>query len=269
MNCQRGPLASFKFSPNAYLRSCAGYCRFRIRKRVIPVTKRDTFRPSDVTFLNDVDIVEIVADTFPGRRLSPTKLRLLKELINAALFAFYAPVDSSDLDLRPAFDDVQTLLIDLNRKLALSKTRWLLAKAGRSYASAIKANDNREFDKLMLAVGYSDFSDFVEFTIMQLRQSLKEISKWVDQKKSAERVLQGLSPRLRTRTPLIRDWLPAIFEKIFEQRCRLSHNGPGSRFIATVLRRSRLHKGNRKRIIATVVRSQSRGKAASRLRQTT
>jgi hypothetical protein len=192
---------------------------------------------------------------------------LLKEYVNFALSLLYAPVDNVRDEMGSAGDELPKMLKALDNKLALPENRWLLAAAGRKYASTLKTKDNRAFDRLMLACGYSDYADFVEAMISGLRQSLKQILKWTNDRKHLEQVLMELSPRLKNRTVLIRSLLPLIFEEIFEQPCRISATGPSTRFIVGVLRKSGLHKGNTRAIQAAVVKSLQRGRASAKKSQ--
>lgn len=226
---------------------------------------KDVFRSSEVKCnLGEKDIAEIASETFPRRQLSPQKLGLLRESVNRALSFLYAPVDNAG-EMRLPVSDLPNMLRALDNKLALPTNRWLLTAAGRKYASTLKAKDNHAFDSLMMKCGYADYGDFVEATISRFREVLEQMRKWTNDRKYLDQVLTDLSPRLKTRTILIRSLLPLIFEEVFERKCGIGAT-PGTRFIVAVLRKSRLHKGNTKAIQAAVVKSRHRGKAVKKLK---
>lgn len=226
---------------------------------------KDVFRSSQVLFhLSEEKIAEIAAETFPKRQLTSQKLGLLKKSVNLALFYFYAPVDNVRVEIGSSGNDLVRTLTAVDNKLALAANRWLLAAAGRKYASTLKLKDNRAFDGLVLACGYSDYADFVEATISEFRLSLHQILKWTNDRKYLEQVLTDLSPLLKNRSILIHSFLPSIFEEVFEQKCGIGTTGPCTRFIVGVLRASRLHKGNTRAIQAAVVKSLQRRKAAEK-----
>ena len=222
---------------------------------------KDAFSSGEVNFdLSEKDIAEIASETFPMRQLSPQKLELLRKYVNLALSLYWAPVPDARDRIELPVCDLVNLLKAVDKKLAPPLNRWFLAAAGRKYASQPKAKDNYAFDKLMMSCGYSDYADFVEATISEFRRLLLQILKWGNDRNLLEQVSKDISPTLKSRTQLICDFLPMIFEVVFEQRCANSNVGPGTRFIVGVLRKSGLHKGKIATVQALVVRSRQRAK---------
>jgi hypothetical protein len=83
--------------------------------------------------------------------LTSQKLGLLKKSVNRALFCLYAPVDNVRVEIGSSGNDLVRTLTAVDNKAA---NMWLLAAAGRKYASTLKLKDNRAFDSLVLACGY-------------------------------------------------------------------------------------------------------------------
>ena len=226
--------------------------------------KADVLERSKVHFrLSDQDILDIIAETFPGAslKLSTEKAELARKLISSALFSVSAPAEGEKRDVRPRLKDVASSLTLLKRRLDDPLTRKLLSYTGGNYLSIFG-----EEQDLMAAPGLAiedvcikDVGSYCEDTIERLHQLLSEVRRWLFAGGVMELVVQSQSDaRFKPRSELIRSVLPNVYVSIFEKRCTNGSNAAGARFIAAVLRKGRVHNGSTKTIMSLVVKTRQR-----------
>lgn len=190
------------------------------------VKRRRRFKPSRIRHLTIDDIRGVVSEVFPSRAGEEGLLHDLRNDISLALHFVRSPVD-----------DIVKLRVAYNRlkkgSPSSSLDHWLLAAAGRHWLMNLKSKDGSAFDNYMWKSGYADFGQAVEAKVEQFEQNAEEIRMWIE--KASESVLHDYTPLAESKSFLINQALPRIFEVRFDRRCSNGKTSLGARFIAKVL----------------------------------